>query len=1380
MDTSLRSLERRRPSGTSGPRPLGRLLTLALLLLGTLPAWAQPTVLGTDLPGGTYGTFDLQPVGGFKQVRIQATGSTGAGNWQWFFLTGTAAAPNYGSGPYWRPYTSGLTLAGYNQFIAPVGGTASALYNAGTGGQPGKLPAVTSGRYYTFNVSNNGSSDNNMAVLETAYSPVGISGISPTAPTPAYGNAQTVTVTLSATPSAGEYVYLRYTKDGYANSTIATPVSQSGNTATFSIPSQVAGGGNPTVKYYAFTSSVGSGITGGTVDMLTLSLSGGGSFTYAQDTFTGVTQSPAVGSVPYNGNVVVTATLNSTPGAGEYVYLRYTADGFSTSTNVQMTVSGNTATATIPGLGTVAVPRPVVQYYAYTSSSTQASSGAPVNTLQFGNNGGSNYSYSYSYHTITGTTRTPSTVYYGDGVTITSTLSGTPYATEYFYLRYSTSSSFTTSTIVAMTVSGTSISASIPGMPSGPVYYYVFSSPGSGLAGSYTGGAGGYAYISIDNNSSGNYTYVVGPMNGIYTVNQSLNNPRNFITMTSAVNAVSASGVAGPVVFNVKDGQTFNESNMNVISPAGTSSTNTITFQRDATGAARPLVQPPSTAAPGRQDAVIKLQGADYVTFDGIDVGEYPSISAANLAAGDNPAMEYGYAMFRNSATDGCQYNTIKNSTITMNRTNGNPTYGVFLANSDISGTAVSASSAVGANSYNNILGCMVISAQNGMVAAGNGTNDQGNVLGNIVGVQLGNNISNCTSFGVLVYNQTNSTIGSNVITFPTGNTGNQYGIVVGGNTPGTTVARNRVFTIKYNGTSGRGVRGISLDPGSGTFNMEIRNNAVGNLTADGNGASLDTQIMGIGVLSGSGYNIYNNSVQLNGDRATNGFAGKIAAALYVGNGVSGIDLRNNVLSNVQTTSDTGQSGADYGVYAAGTGNPFATIDYNLHDVRSGAALRTAAVSPEYLGHLNGVDYSTLASWQAATGQSRSSMYSNGSGPNGLGFTSPTNFMPDPSDPSVWVLNGMGVQIASVVADLPGTNRPTTVAAGAPDLGAYEVNPTSTPNPLVVSAAPTLGGSQVFSLNNRIIATITYGSTGTVPSSVTGRYYSGTNPPTPFPLGAKTQNDYFSFSNDNNDGNGYSYSLQTFYDPASLGTISSESAQRLQQRNADNSGYTAVATTINTAARTLTSPATLQRISIFAVSDVAAPLPVTLISFEAKRQGSNAQLTWATASELNSAGFEVQMSISGQAGSFQVLGFITSADGNARTMQSYVYVDQQTNKAGLRYYRLRQVDLNGQSSYSEVRSVQFDGLATAVFAAYPSPFRGEQLTVALTLPQAVDAATLTLTDALGRQVLRQPLGALPAGFSQPALPGLAGLPAGLYVLRLALPGGSQSVKVVKE
>lgn len=196
-----------------------------------------------------------------------------------------------------------------------------------------------------------------------------------------------------------------------------------------------------------------------------------------------------------------------------------------------------------------------------------------------------------------------------------------------------------------------------------------------------------------------------------------------------------------------------------------------------------------------------------------------------------------------------------------------------------------------------------------------------------------------------------------------------------------------------------------------------------------------------------------------------------------------------------------------------------------------------------------------------------------------------------------------------------------------------------------------------------------------------------------------------------------------------------------------------------------------------ATFDYTAPLPVTLTAFTAQRQGPEALLSWTTAHETNNAGYEVQASTDGQA--FQKLGFVAPAAATSATTHSYTFRDAETGKAGLRYYRLRQVDVDGSSTFSPVHTVQFEGLAAVSFAATPNPFGGS-LTLRLELPQASPTATLTLTDALGRVVLHHDLGALPAGVSQAALPQASQLPAGVYVARLVLATGTQLTKVVKE
>lgn len=214
---------------------------------------AQPSELGTAAVNGAYSTYALTDYGIFRQARVQATSSAGAGvrNWEFF------EAP-FDYDPAWRPYAGVLTLSGYNQQILPAAGTASALYNLGFGGTAGFLPAVTSGNYYTFNVTEYSTpgtpANESMGVVETNYNPVGISAVMQS---PGIGavypeNSVYVTVTTSTPLSPGEYVYVRYaTTINFLSSSLLT-VNMVGTTGTVEIPCQPAG---TTVYYYAYSSN---------------------------------------------------------------------------------------------------------------------------------------------------------------------------------------------------------------------------------------------------------------------------------------------------------------------------------------------------------------------------------------------------------------------------------------------------------------------------------------------------------------------------------------------------------------------------------------------------------------------------------------------------------------------------------------------------------------------------------------------------------------------------------------------------------------------------------------------------------------------------------------------------------------------------------------------------------------------------------------------------------------------------------------------------------------------------------------------------------------------------------------------------------------------
>jgi len=86
-------------------------------------------------------------------------------------------------------------------------------------------------------------------------------------------------------------------------------------------------------------------------------------------TVSSVAQSPVANSVYPGNNVLVTASLSASPSSEEKFYVRYTLNGWTTSSVVLMTVSGNSASASIPGQ----VAGTLVSYYVISSTLTLTS-----------------------------------------------------------------------------------------------------------------------------------------------------------------------------------------------------------------------------------------------------------------------------------------------------------------------------------------------------------------------------------------------------------------------------------------------------------------------------------------------------------------------------------------------------------------------------------------------------------------------------------------------------------------------------------------------------------------------------------------------------------------------------------------------------------------------------------------------------------------------------------------------------------------------------------------------------------------------------------------------------------------------------------------------
>jgi hypothetical protein len=110
-------------------------------------------------------------------------------------------------------------------------------------------------------------------------------------------------------------------------------------------------------------------------------------------------------------------------------------------------------------------------------------------------------------------------------------------------------------------------------------------------------------------------------------------------------------------------------------------------------------------------------------------------------------------------------------------------------------------------------------------------------------------------------------------------------------------------------------------------------------------------------------------------------------------------------------------------------------------------------------------------------------------------------------------------------------------------------------------------------------------------------------------------------------------------------------------------------------------------------------LPITLIDFNAVKNNLSAIITWATLNEQNSDKFELETSIDGV--KWQTIATINAA-GNSTEKIDYQF--EHINPAkGYNYYRLKQFDLSNEISFSEVKSVIFDGASADLINIYPNP-----------------------------------------------------------------------------
>ncbi|HRG09661.1 MAG TPA: T9SS type A sorting domain-containing protein, partial [Cyclobacteriaceae bacterium] len=142
-------------------------------------------------------------------------------------------------------------------------------------------------------------------------------------------------------------------------------------------------------------------------------------------------------------------------------------------------------------------------------------------------------------------------------------------------------------------------------------------------------------------------------------------------------------------------------------------------------------------------------------------------------------------------------------------------------------------------------------------------------------------------------------------------------------------------------------------------------------------------------------------------------------------------------------------------------------------------------------------------------------------------------------------------------------------------------------------------------------------------------------------------------------------------------------------------------------------------------TNISLPLPIELLSFDASVIQNEVLLQWATASELNNDYFTVQRSQSGE--SWEAIEEIKGSP------ESQVRIDYQATDTkphiGVSYYRLKQTDYDGTSTYSSIKRVQVD--ESYQLKAYPNPTTGK-LTV--TTGFNLEPQDIRLLNTIGQQV----------------------------------------------
>lgn len=190
------------------------------------------------------------------------------------------------------------------------------------------------------------------------------------------------------------------------------------------------------------------------------------------------------------------------------------------------------------------------------------------------------------------------------------------------------------------------------------------------------------------------------------------------------------------------------------------------------------------------------------------------------------------------------------------------------------------------------------------------------------------------------------------------------------------------------------------------------------------------------------------------------------------------------------------------------------------------------------------------------------------------------------------------------------------------------------------------------------------------------------------------------------------------------------------------------------------------------ISDTSAPytigaLPQSLISFNAKKiTGNKIQLQWSTASEQNISGYSIMRKLNGET-NFSIIGFVESKsiNGISNNKPDYAFTDSVALNNSKIFYRLQIKNVDGSFTYSDIRSISFNGIKNS-FSFYPNPAKGF---VQINIEDFGEPLVMVMYDNMGRKIKEQYLN------QQNTKIDISGL-WGIYIVQISDKDGSNIIK----